>query len=342
MKSLTARASAIPINLRAISFADAGLVVFGILAIIDIVFGFNMSRNERLFLEFAVAFPFTTSVHVIFPLWMIERSEDFRRLTINNAGPIAALRVKLALIAAAFFALVFFLYYAGSDFAIKTFIWAQALWGTWHYLTQTRGLYYASTLDQPKEAFQSDLKVLKYFVILLFITRGLRTANLTYDWKHEAFGKLVYNAGLVGYAVCTVMFIYLMYNLLRRKSGSKKQVWTLSRFVLWLLTFATPVSAFGTNAVHGGEYYDITRKVRTQSQRMRVNRAFSVGFMTCLTALGVCEVFKLTNVTEGYHLIGSALVALSMSLSMTHFLLDGWIYKMKTEESRIIMKRLLK
>ncbi|AGH96762.1 hypothetical protein [Pseudobdellovibrio exovorus] len=323
---------------RKISLPTMALFFFAVLGLCDIFFPFAMTPAQRLFLDFAALYGFASAVHVIFPIWLMERSGDFRELVETNVGPIQTVRFKLLLIFLAFCGSIFAVCYYGSPFWVKTVLLAQAIWGVWHYLTQTRGLYHATVLRQPRSVYQHTLNVLKVFVLVIFGCRMLRMGVLAYELQNE---KVLYYIGISLYWVAALLLGYILIRTALIRTSEGRQFWVLSRFFMWLMTAFTPISAYGVNAIHGAEYYELTRKIEDRSLQKRTNHIFAVGFLSFLFLFGLLGIFEITRFFEEYRLLSAAILAFSLSVSNTHFVLDGWIYKMKNEQSRVLMKRFL-
>lgn len=327
------------ISLNDVQFAPLALIFFGALGLLDVIFKFNLTPSQRYFLDFSALYGFTTAVHVIFPIWLMERSGDFRELIESNVGPIEPLRRKLLLIFLAFFGFIFGVSYYGSLLLVKTVLLAQALWGVWHYLTQTRGLYQATLLGQSRGLYSHTLTALKILVLVIFACRTLRMSNTSYGLQSW---YSLYHASLVLYVLAGALLIYILVRTYQIRTSEKKQFWVLSRFFMWLMTALTPISAYGVHALHGAEYYDLSRKVETQSQKKRTNKVFAISFAVFILLFGALGIFEITRFFEKYRMLSAIILGFSLSVSMTHFILDGWIYKMKNDQSRAIMQRLLR
>lgn len=322
-----------------ISLPTMALFFFGALGLWDIFFPFAMTPAQRLFLDFSALYGFASAVHVIFPIWLMERSGDFRELVESNVGPIHVVRWKLFFIFLAFCGSIFAVCYYAPPFWVKTVLLAQALWGVWHYLTQTRGLYHATVLGQSRSLYQHTLQVLKIFVLVIFACRVLRMGTLAYELQNE---RLLYYLGITLYWVAALLLGYILIRTFLIRTSEGRQFWVLSRFFMWFMTAFTSVSAYGVNAIHGAEYYELTRKVEKQSLQKRTNRIFAICFLSFLFMFGLLGIFEITRFFEEYRFVSAAILAFSLSVSNTHFVLDGWIYKMKNDQSRTILQRLLR
>lgn len=323
---------------RKISWANIATILFGALCLLDWIFKIQITRDQDIVLNLAVAFVFMNSIHIIFPIWLMQRSDDYRQLLEINLAKRAIVKIGLAIVFVLFFLTTLIIYFYMDPSVAIGFNLFFVVWSSWHYLSQTRGLYSTIYISEKKQlSVKVELRFLKYMVLLIFLARATRLYNLTYPGEQFRILQLI---GTSFYILATGLFIILISMIwLRANTFRNTQVWVVSRFLLWLGTAVTPLSAYAVTAVHGSEYFDLARRVENNSLRLTPSRAFSAGFLVILCSFIAIDTLYLTQSLTKMPTFHTVVMCSGFSLSMTHYLLDTYIYRTQNEKSRLIMSR---
>lgn len=319
-------------------WTNVATVLFGALCLGDWIFSFNLAGEKDVVLNLAVAFVFMNSLHVLFPFWMMQRSGDFRQLLELNVGQRGRVQSGLAVIFLFLFSAVLTIHFLMGPWAAVAFNLFFVIWSTWHYLSQTRGLYTATFLNEGRPTdYGLELRLLKLMVIFLFLARALRLYNITYPGDFLIsllrLGTLAYVASAL---LLLALFVRLWTNL---RTNRKTQGWILTRFLFWLGTAVTPASAYAVTAVHGSEYLDLTRRVERKSTQMTRSQNVKAVFLLALIGFLVLDTLYLSHSLSKWPAVQTAVMSFGFSLSMTHYVLDTYLYRTKNAEARTIMRR---
>lgn len=319
-------------------WTNIATVLFGLLCLGDWIFGFHLAGDTEVVLNLAVAFAFMNSLHVLFPFWMMQRSDDYRQLIELNLAKRSHVQQGVAVVFVVLFAITLSIYFLMSPAAPVAFNLFFVIWSTWHYLSQTRGLYSTTFLDGSKpKSYRRELFLLKALVFLLFSARAVRLYNLTYPGDFFAY---LASLSTVLYVLSALTFCLLLaFVWLNFREKNKVQTWILARFLFWLGTAVTPASAYAVTAVHGSEYFDLTRRVERKSKKLTLSRRFLQGFVAVLIGYILLDTLLLGRYLSGWPTLQTSVICLGFSMTMTHYLLDTYIYRTKNEKCRLIMSR---
>ncbi len=291
-------------------------------------------------------FIFLNSIHVFFTITMLFFVPEFKKYIVDKSKSMGCSVLnnwlRYFFLVTLFFSLLRYLsHMEGNSQITLQFISFMALvvsmYATYHSLMQTVGLslnQYSSVLkNNNSETIKNIIKhermlspLLMIFTIILLIAAKLGS-ELT--------------KGLLFFSLCAVLFFYISWILLKVYALDaqlfKLKILFHSRYFLFIFAFLNSFTIAARAAVHGFEYFMVTKKIMSNTKISYTKKSFLVYVslasvfafvMLYFIYVKFNHIFFNNTAVVKYTFLDDFCYVFSMSLSLTHFYIDSFIYKM--------------
>ncbi len=320
-------------------------VIFLFCSLSDLYYGYRYLPAEKVYLRILCQIFLFNGIHVVFTFFFICFSAEFKAFIVEESRLTNSHIIKkwcFVFGVFSFFSILLgsFLFFSKSNsnyllyFGIYQMLFFYYSFyhgaGQSHGLSMLYTMHFQSKTNQPRSVISAKFeKTIKSHIVICITVLTALVLFKRYDYCIK--GAFIF---FISILVHLLIILYLIY----KDSAHlfKIKLIHFARYLLYPLSFLSPMAAAGLSSVHGMEYVMISEKIFKKGVfKIKWNQVFIV--LVC----AVYIVFEITSVLGGLFAIETAstwpnkrffLISFTIlnAVTLTHYYIDAQLYKIKS------------